>query len=308
MNAGGGAGGGTAPDAPTSLALATPTYNRTPGFDVWLALPQVGDVLRWKRVSVTDGTVTVDHTITQDEIAANVFATGFGTLPNETYDFSVAHGRGGNFSAYSNVVTTVITDAQAAFTFGSTSGTQSGTNPASPYSVAGRALPNGHKAVVPVIFYSVTAANAAVMTVDGRPCTKIVEHFSSHLLAVFITNDVCISSSGTIALTYTGTPFVIIIGDPIQADHVGGLGGSVSYFAGSGSNVSNITTQPSGAGMILSLVAGGTPSITWTGSTAGTFTNGLKVSIKNSGNTTDSVTLNPGAYHFDWFVPWSNWL
>lgn len=302
-------GGGSAPDAPSGLTLVTPTSTMNPKFDALFTDLVAGDVVRLHYSSVSNGSGNVDSApLTSGDIAAGVATISWGTFPVDTYDFTMLHGRGGVFSAPSNTVHVKLNDAQATITFNNTTGAQIVSPPANTCTFTGRALPNGHRGIFGLLIYGQTSVIPITATVDGRPCTTYSMGAGAHYFLWVTTDDVCISASGNIVVTYTGiSPVAVIISDPAQADNLGTPVGSSVNFAGSGSNVGALDIPDKGCGLGASFVAGGTASITWTGSNSGTNANGLKINSKNTGNlVADPFTCNPGSYHFDFFRAWSN--
>lgn len=300
--------GGSAPDAPSGLALVTPTSTMNPKFDALFTDLVAGDVVRLHYSSVSNGSGNVDSApLTSGDIAAGVATISWGTFPVDTYDFTMLHGRGGVFSVPSNTVHVKLNDAQATVIFNNTTAMQAVSPGASPKSFPSRALPNGHVGAFFVLIYNQTSAIPLTVTVDGRPCTMYKDGAGAHYVSWWKTDDVCISASGTVQITYPGTPVSIIISDLAQADNLGVPVGSWVSYAGSGSNAGVIDSPDKGCVLIASFVAGGTASITWPGSNSGTNQQGLKINSKNVGNlSADPFTCNPGAYHFDWALAWSN--
>ncbi|MFT3986418.1 hypothetical protein [Aestuariivirga sp.] len=288
-------------DAPARLALITAKSSRTPGFDVMLTDPQDGDVLRWRRSSVADGVVTVEHKLTKSEIAAGVLVTGFGVIPNETYDFSVAHGRGGLFSAFSNIVHARISDAQAVLTPNSLKSVKSGVNAADSVTFSDIPLTLGKRTLIVACFYSNGAAptrgNTSCM-IDGVPasCIAWTGGGDTHVIALFL-GSAATHGKGPVVLSYPGEQAFVVDCASYAVDNFDGTVSEIrSTGGGAADRRDNFTIPDKGCVLVVFLSTNGAPAWKWPGSAAGPGDDLIYIRHINNGNTAASYTVGNGGY------------
>jgi|GEM_PF-4031143 len=292
----------TPADAPTGLTLVTAKSNRTPGFDVVLTDPQDGDVLRWQRSSASDGLVTVDHRLTTAEIAAGVLVTGFGAIPGDTYDFSVAHGRGGLFSAFSNVVHARISDAQAVLTPNSLTAVQSGANVVGGVTFADTPLTIGKRTLILASFYNsggVPAKANTSCTIDGiaASCIAWAGGGDSHVVALFLAASAAAHVKGPVVLSYPGEQAFVVDCASYAVDNFDGTVSAIrSTGGGTADRADSFAIPDKGCGLVLYLSTNGKPTWEWPASAAGPSDKLIYIRHINSGNTTETYSVGNGSY------------